>query len=197
MASLPQRPTAQTNIGSVLKSSERHYWKNSLLFQYDKNSDANLFTKPLPVSSLPPDTPVFCSVIQPGIKPTEMTDVWQFIACHCANGAGMQKGVDYIDEAYAPLATACSIPIVVALTSGHNMTIGITDVKNAFENTMLPVSEQGHLSLLPYYLQWFRCQYPNVTKIAPLASESDKYCLQSINAIQGTKPAVVINGTNF
>ena len=52
----------------------------------------------------------------------------------------MQKRVDYA-ELYAPIATACSIRIVVALASGHNMTIGITNVKNAFQNTMLPVSE--------------------------------------------------------
>jgi hypothetical protein len=113
--------------------------------------------------------------------------MWQFITRHCANGAGMQKGFDYA-ESYAPVATACSIRIIIALAAGHNMTIGIADVKNAFQNTMLPISQCAHVSLPPYYLQWFRHKYPNI-KIAPLASESDKYCLQSINAIQGTKPA--------
>jgi hypothetical protein len=113
--------------------------------------------------------------------------MWQYIARHCANGAGMQKGVDYA-ESYAPVATACSIRIVVALAAGHNMTIGIADVKNAFQNTMLPVGQRAHLTMPPYYLQWFRRKYPMV-KIEPLASEADKYCLQSINAIQGTKPA--------
>jgi hypothetical protein len=59
LASLPRRPAAQTNIGSALKSLDRHHWKSSLFFQYDKNADANVFTKPLPVSTLPTDTPVF------------------------------------------------------------------------------------------------------------------------------------------
>jgi hypothetical protein len=112
--------------------------------------------------------------------------MWRFIARHCANGAGMQKGVDYA-ESYAPVSTACSIHIVVAITAGHNMTIAIADVKNAFQNAMLPVGQQAHLTMPPYYLQWFRRKYPMVT-IEPLAAKADKYCLQSINAIQGTKP---------
>eukprot|EP00978_Attheya_sp_CCMP212_P018612 scaffold51284_cov67-Attheya_sp.AAC.2 len=117
------------------------------------------------VSKLPPDTTVFHSVLQPGVKPTEVTDMWAFIACHCANGAGMQKGFDYV-ESYAPVAMACSICITIAL-AGHSMMLAITDVTNAFQNTMIPIAEQ----------------------ITPLKEEGGKYCLQSVNAIQGTKPA--------
>jgi hypothetical protein len=95
--------------------------------------------------------------------------------------------VDYA-ESYAHVATACSICVVVALAAGHNMTIGIDNIKNAFQNTMLPVSQPAHLTMPPYYLQWFCRKYP-IVKIEPLASEADKYCLQSVNAIQETKPA--------
>jgi len=102
LASLPRRPEAQSNIGTALKSPDRHHWKEACFSQYDKNSEANLFTKPLPVSKLPPDTTVFRSVIQPGVKPTEVTDMWAFIARHCANGAGMTKGFDFV-ESYAQL----------------------------------------------------------------------------------------------
>eukprot|EP00978_Attheya_sp_CCMP212_P024647 scaffold77789_cov56-Attheya_sp.AAC.1 len=68
------------------------------------------------------------------------------------------------------------------------MTLAIADVKNAFQNTMILVGERAHVTMPPYYLQWFRHKYPNV-KITSLEAEADKYCLQSMNAIQGTKPA--------
>eukprot|EP00978_Attheya_sp_CCMP212_P026464 scaffold87114_cov51-Attheya_sp.AAC.1 len=100
-ASLASKSQDQTNIGSALKSSERHHWKSACFSQYDKNSEANLFSKPLPVGQLPPDTQVYRSVNQPKVKNTDITDMWQFIARHCANGAGMQKGIDYV-ESYAP-----------------------------------------------------------------------------------------------
>eukprot|EP00978_Attheya_sp_CCMP212_P017039 scaffold45200_cov53-Attheya_sp.AAC.1 len=53
---------------------------------------------------------------------------------------------------------------------------------------MIPVGERVHVTMPPYYLQWFRRKYPNV-KITSLEAEDDKYCLQSMNAIQGMKPA--------
>eukprot|EP00978_Attheya_sp_CCMP212_P040147 scaffold216087_cov31-Attheya_sp.AAC.1 len=68
------------------------------------------------------------------------------------------------------------------------MTLAIADVKNAFQNTMIPVGERAHVAMSPYYPQWFRRKYPNV-KIMSLEAEADKYCIQSMNAIQGTKPA--------
>jgi hypothetical protein len=38
----------------------------------------------------------------------------------------------------------------------------------------------------PFYLSWFRCKYPNVT----IEDTPDGcYCIQTANAIQGTKPA--------
>jgi len=187
MASLPIKPTVQSNIGTALKSPDRYHWKEACFSQYDKNAEANAFSKPIPVSALPKDTPVYRSVIQPGVKPTGVPDLWQFIARHCANGAGMEKGFDYV-ESYAPITTACSIRIIIALAAGHGMTLALADVKNAFQNTMLPVGERVHLTLPPYYHAWFRRKYPNV-RIEPLADEKDKYCVQSINAIQGTKPA--------
>eukprot|EP00978_Attheya_sp_CCMP212_P035888 scaffold158805_cov35-Attheya_sp.AAC.1 len=131
--------------------------------------------------------PVYQSVIQPGVKSTGVPDLWQFVARHCTNGAGMEKGFEYV-ESYAPITTACSIRVVIALAAGHGMTLALADVKNTFQNTMLPVGERVHLTLPPYYHAWFRRKYPNV-RIEQLADEKDKYCVQSINAIQGTKPA--------
>eukprot|EP00978_Attheya_sp_CCMP212_P016076 scaffold41833_cov35-Attheya_sp.AAC.4 len=91
MTSLPMKPTVQSNIGTALKSPDRYHWKEACFSQYDKNAEANAFSKPIPVSALPKDTPVYRSVIQPGVKPTGVPDLWKFIARHCANGAGMEK----------------------------------------------------------------------------------------------------------
>eukprot|EP00978_Attheya_sp_CCMP212_P031496 scaffold119201_cov57-Attheya_sp.AAC.4 len=167
-----------------------HHWKSACFTEYDKNSKANLFNKPLLISQIPPDTQVYRYVIQPKVKSTDNTDMWQFIACHCANGPGIQKVIDYVESYHAPVTTSCSICIVVSLVAGRNMKLAITDVKNAFQNTMIPVSEHAHLTmLLYYYLQLFRCcKYLNVI-ITPLKAEADKYCLQSMNVIQGMKPA--------
>eukprot|EP00978_Attheya_sp_CCMP212_P013210 scaffold33172_cov29-Attheya_sp.AAC.2 len=149
--SLVSKPQDQTNIGSALKSSERHHWKSACFSQYYKNSEANLFSKPLP-------------------------------------SRNAKRGIDYV-ESYAPVTTtACSIRIIVALAAGHTMTLAIADVKNAFQNTMIPVGERAHVTMPPYYLQWFRRKHPNI-KITSLEAEADKYCLQSMNAIQGTKSA--------
>jgi hypothetical protein len=55
-ASFPKRPPTYTNIGDCLKSAENTQWKEALFGQYDKNAETNLFTKPIPVKTLPPGT---------------------------------------------------------------------------------------------------------------------------------------------
>lgn len=61
----------------------------------------------------------------------------------------------------------------------------VLDVKNAFQNTNVPACKHMHISLPPYYLEWFRKVYPNV----PVNPEDGPFCLQVMNSIQGTKPA--------
>jgi hypothetical protein len=185
LASFRKRPTTYTNIGDCLKSSENVQWKEALFGQYDKNADANLFTKPIPVSTLPKGTKILRSIISPNIKTTDVPDMYQFITRHCANGSAMIRGLDY-QESYSAVALASSVRIVVAIGAAENMIFGIIDVKNAFQNTMIPSGERQHLSLPPFYIHWFRRKYP----LVPIEESKDnRYCIQTVNAIQGTKPA--------
>jgi hypothetical protein len=185
LASFPKRPTKYSNIGECLKSAERSCWKEALFAQYDKNAEANLFTKPIPVKSLPSDTKILRSIINPNVKPTDVSGMWQFITRHCANGSSMIRGIDF-QESYSAVALASSVRISISIAAAENMIMAIIDVKNAFQNTMIPEDQRQHLSLPPYYISWFRRKYPTVTiEEAP----DGRYCIQTINAIQGTKPA--------
>jgi hypothetical protein len=156
-----------THIGDCLKSAENVQWKEALFGQYDKNAEANLFIKPIPVLLLPKDTKILRSIIAPNIKPTDVPDVYQSITRHCANSSAMIRGLDY-QESYSAVALASSVRIVVAIGAAENMIFGIIDIKNAFQNTMIPSGERQHLSLPPFCLSWF---------------------CQTVNVIQGTKPA--------
>eukprot|EP00978_Attheya_sp_CCMP212_P012093 scaffold30048_cov56-Attheya_sp.AAC.1 len=97
-------------------------------------------------------------------------------------------------ESYSAVALASSVWMTVAITAAENMILAIIDVKNAFQNTMLPDGQCQHLSLPPYYIAWFRRKYPTATiEEAP----DGQYCIQTVNAIQGSKPLPDINGMTF
>eukprot|EP00978_Attheya_sp_CCMP212_P001989 scaffold4105_cov47-Attheya_sp.AAC.2 len=184
LASFPKCRMTYANIGECLKSAERTCWKEALFAQYDKNAEANLFTKPIPVKNLPSDTKILRSIINPNVKPTDVSGMWQFITRHCANGSSMIQGINF-QESYSVVALASSVRITIAIS---------IDVNNAFQNTMIPEGQRQHLSLPPYYISWFCRKYPTVTiEEAP----DGRYCIQTINAIQGTKPAGDANGMMF
>eukprot|EP00978_Attheya_sp_CCMP212_P030983 scaffold115760_cov65-Attheya_sp.AAC.2 len=77
----------------------------------------------------------------------------------------MIRGIDF-QESYSAVVLASSVWMTVAITAAENMTLAIIDVKNAFQNTMLPDRQRQHLSLPPYYIAWFRRKYPTGMKPA-------------------------------
>eukprot|EP00978_Attheya_sp_CCMP212_P027471 scaffold92019_cov57-Attheya_sp.AAC.1 len=92
----------------------------------------------------------------------------------------MIRGIDF-QESYSAVALASSVRMTIAIAAAENMTLAIIDVKNAFQNTMLPDRQRQHLSLPPYYIAWFRRKYLTVTiEEAP----DGRYCIQTVNAIQ-------------
>ena len=78
-----------------------------------------------------------------------------------------------------------SFRINIAIASIHILTSIILDVSNAFQNTNIPIHEIVCVIPPPYYLDWFEISYPNV----PLNQDDGPFCLQCMNAIQGTKPS--------
>jgi hypothetical protein len=91
------------------------------------------------------------SIINPNVKPTDVPGMWQFITRHCANGSAMIRGIDF-QESYSAVALASSVRMTIAIAAAENLILAIIDVKNAFQNTMLPDGERQHLSLPPYYI---------------------------------------------
>jgi hypothetical protein len=53
------------------------------------------------------------------------------------------------------------------------------------QNTMISSGQRQHLSMPPFNLLWFRRKCPTV----PIEDTPDgRYCIQTVNVIQGTKP---------
>ena len=110
--------------------------------------------------------------------------VYDLYSRHCASGTKQIKGLHF-KESYTLIAVGDSIRICLAFSAEHGLTLYIIDIHNAFQNTLFNINECVYMHLPPYYLQWFKMYYPNYK----LPSTKTFYILQSIHAIQGTKPA--------
>ena len=44
----------------------------------------------------------------------------------------------------------------------NNLHVRIVDVRNAPQNTNVPINERVCISLPPYYMEWFEKVYPNI-----------------------------------
>ena len=91
------------------------------------------------------------------------------------------------------MAHADSFRINISIAYIHRLTASILDVSNAFQNTNVPIHEIVCVSPPPYYLDWFERYYPNV----PLNRYDGPFCLQCMNGIKGTNPAVRQNGPSY
>lgn len=178
-----ERPPTPSDVGKALKGPHRHHWIQGLFAQYDKNAKVHLFTKPIPVSSIPPEKKVLKSVISLKVKP-DGKNMWKFAPRHCANGAPQLQGIDF-DESYAPVAGACPVRTQLAISASWNLIVGVIDVTNAFQNTILPPHKREYVTLPPYYLEWFKRRHPLIT----VDETKGRLCIQACNGMQGTKPA--------
>ena len=75
-------------------------WKEAVFEQYDKNSTYQFFTKPIPVSDLPPNVSILQSVLAPSIKTTDIPSIWKLGLRHCINGKPL-KGNEQYDPTFA------------------------------------------------------------------------------------------------
>jgi len=179
----PTRPTTPKNVKDFEHTGLKQQWMQSLFENYTKNAKSHTFTAPFPIEDAPEGINVLRSVISHRVKDLG-NDTYDLYSRHCANGSTMIKGLDY-KESYAAIAVIDSCRIVIAIASRYGLTIYVIDIKNAFQTTLLHPSERIYLHLPPYYLRWFKETYPN----HPLPPAKTIYILQSIHAIQGTKPA--------
>ena len=81
---------------------------------------------------------------------------------------------------------APTLHLLVTIASHFNLIIGISDVTNAFQNTLKDVYEREVIDLPPHYLDWFKLRYAKI-KIAP--ASDGRYVTEICRGMQGTKPA--------
>jgi len=179
----PTRPITPRNVKDFDKTGLKQQWMRSLFENYTKNAKSHTFTAPFPIEDAPEGVNVLRSVISHRVKDLG-NDTYDLYSRHCANGSTMIKGLDY-KESYAAIAVIDSCRIVIAIASRYGLTIYVIDIKNAFQTTLLHPNDRIYLHLPPYYLRWFKETYPS----HPLPPAKTIYILQSIHAVQGTKPA--------
>ena len=85
------------------------------------------------------------------------------------------------------MVRADSFGIKISIADIHRLTASILDVSNTFQHTYVPIHERVCVSLPPYYIYWLLISYPNV----PLNQDDVPFCVQWVNVVKGTKPAVL------
>ena len=179
----PCKPMTPRSIKDFDSTGFKIEWKKSLFEAYTKNARAHTFTAPFPIEEVPPNTCILRSVVAFRVKSLGH-DHYDLYSRHCADGSRMIKGLDNA-ESYAAFTVIDSLCIGFAIAGQLNLHLYVIDIKNAFQTTLLDPSERLYLYLPPFYLEWFKNTYPHHS-IPPAKTI---YILQSIHAVQGTKPA--------
>jgi hypothetical protein len=98
----------------------------------------------------------------------------------------MKENIDFTNS-YSPVGSIDSIRLLLSLAASNHWTLNVLDISNAFQTSIIfDPNERTYLSLPPFYLEWFKAQWPDYR----LPSENIKdLVLQCLRAIQGTKDA--------
>ena len=98
-----QKTICPDNGIKYFQQTSLHYiqWKETAFEQFDKNASYKVFTKPIPLSTLPPDVNILRSVFAPSVKPIDIQSIWKLGLQHCVNGK-ILKGNERYDPTFAP-----------------------------------------------------------------------------------------------
>jgi hypothetical protein len=149
----PKKPQVPASFFDCLKSPLRRNWIAAAWNQFKKNKNIAVFSLPFERVSIPQDARIFRSQLVPEVKDTEVPGVFELKVRDVIVGTPQQKAVDYI-ESYSPVVDPTSIRLQVAFSCSQNYILGIIDVKNAFQNTIVPPSSRIYVTVPPTYLQW-------------------------------------------
>ena len=182
MAVLPEPPTVHNSFHKNLDGPLKQHWIQAAEAQYTKNSRVGLFSKPTPIEHVPKDKKVLQTVLAPKVK-RKGDNTYEFVARHCTNGSKQEQGVDF-DHSYSPTASSPSIRFQLIYAAVYCLRLGITDVVNCFQSTLIPEEKRVITSVPPYYMSWFRREFPEI-KLEH--SPSGRYVLQAMKGLQGDK----------
>ena len=149
------KPPIPSSFFEALKSPFKNNWKAAAWKHFLSNKKIVAFSKPFPKVDIPSDAKLFRSLLVMEVKPTDVPGVWQFKIRHAIVGTPQEQYIDY-ENSYAPTIDPTTVKIQICFTCHCNYTLGIIDVKNAFQNTIAPTSSRLYCSIPPTYLEWLK-----------------------------------------
>ena len=176
------KPTTPSSFFEALKSPYKQHWKAAAWKHFTSNQKVVTFSKPFPKDDIPTTAKTLRSLLVLEVKPTDVPGIWQFKIRHAIVGTPQEQYIDY-DDSYAPTVDPTTVKIQICFTCHCNYTLGIIDVKNAFQNTIAPSKSRLYCTLPPTYLEWLTTVYHEQFK------PGVKYLIQMLNSCQGTKDA--------
>ena len=127
----PEKPS---NFIQSLKVPNRVNWIKGEFAKYCNNSSFDFLVAPFPSANLPSTTHVLRSVLSPSIK--NISDkIYRYCPYHCYNGAPQVKVIGF-EQYSSPVLASPILRIIIHIDATYYLTIGITYVTNAFQNTL-------------------------------------------------------------
>lgn len=176
------KPKKPKLFHECMRSPFKQAWIAACFIMFNKNKNLAVFSLPVKKKDLPEGTRVFPTILVPDIKPTDVPTLFEAKMRDCTVGTKQEKGIDY-PQSYTPVGNSCTLKIVLALTAAILNTLGIFDVKNAFQTSIAPKEYRIWVSCPPLYLEWLKL-YENFQY-----DPTEEYARQCFNGNQGQRAA--------
>ena len=152
------------------------------LYKILQNSSFGLVLDPFHHTSLPINTQVLHYVFPPATKKVKKN--YRSFPLHCDNGGTQVKGVIF-DQSCSPLLAESNLILFIAAPFAYQLTIGISDATNYFQNSLKASNECYIINCPPHYITWFKFRLPN---IFIEKTPDGQYVMEIYHGMQGTKP---------
>ena len=177
-----RKPPTPKSFFDALKGPFKNSWKAAAWKHFETNKKIVAFSKPFLKSSLIGTHKIFRSLLVLEVKTTDVPSIWQLKIRHAIVGTPQEKYIDF-EDSYAPTVDPSTVRVQICFTCHHKYTLGIIDVKNAFQNTIAPSTSRLYCSLPPTYIEWLSQVYKEIFQF------DSQYIMQMLNSCQGTKDA--------
>ena len=122
-------------------------------------------------------------MLSPNIKWVSENIYWYFLH-HFANDEHQVKFIEFYQK-YPPFLVAPTFGLAVSIEASHHITIGVSDVTNAFQNTIKVYTESDIINFPPHYNTWFKFWFTNIL-ISP--SPYGCYAMETCCFMKGNNP---------
>ena len=108
---------------------------------------------------------------------------YKFTSRHCVDGSSQLKGIDF-ESSYSPTASASSVRTLMCYSAIFRLILGLLDVVNCFQSTLVPSHKRILVTSPPKFIQWYKWRYPE-HKLPH--SPSGRYAIQILRGLQGDR----------